>query len=318
MDEHQLFKHKIINTIQSWLLLIAMMITLGLLGWLLGGFEFALYAVLLVIIIYLFNYKVSPRLILKMYHTKKITRNQAPNLYKILTILTKRASLSNVPDLYYLPSNVMNAFTVGTEEDTVIALSDGILQRLSQKELTAILAHEISHIMNGDIKIMRFADFTNHLTNILSIIGQVLLLLNLPLYFLEMKTISWLLILILILAPIITNLLQLALSRTREYDADLEAAQLLGDPTMLATALAKMGNFQSKILNQVTLPGHYLPEPSLLRTHPSIKNRVERLLALRKYYHPEDSIWLELAPDKPSLTSLVLIKPRWYISGMRF
>ncbi|MBE9562788.1 MAG: M48 family metalloprotease [Proteobacteria bacterium] len=318
MDEYQLFKHKIINTIQSWLLVIAMMTTLGLLGWLLGGIMFALYAILLVIIIYLFNHKISPYLILKMYRTKQITYYQAPNLYRILEILAKRADLENIPKLYYLPSEVMNAFTVGTEEDAVIALSDGILHRLSQKEIAAILAHEISHIVNGDVKIMRFADFTNYLTNILSIVGQILLLVNLPLYLLRLETISWVLILILIFAPIITNLLQLALSRTREYDADLGAAQILGDPTILATALTKMGDYQTKILAQITLPGHYFPEPSLLRTHPSIENRVAKLLELRQYYNPEDSIWQELIPDKPSLTSLVIIKPSWHISGVRF
>ncbi|MDM8564473.1 zinc metalloprotease HtpX [Candidatus Halobeggiatoa sp. HSG11] len=318
MDEYQLFKHKIINTIQSWLLVIAMMITLSLLGWLLGGVMFALYAILLVIIIFLFNHKISPYLILKMYRTKKITHHQAPNLYKILTILSKRADLQKIPQLYYLPSDLMNAFTVGTEKDAVIALSDGILQRLSQKEIAAILAHEISHIVNGDVKIMRFADFTNHLTNILSIVGQILLLLNLPLYFLEVDTISWLLIFVLIFAPIVTNLLQLALSRTREYDADLGAAQILGDPTMLAAALTKMGNYQKKFLAKATMPGHYAPEPSLLRTHPSIKNRVKRLLELKKYYNAEDSIWQELVPDKLPLTSLVLIEPRWHMSGVRF
>ena len=318
MDKYQLFKHKIINTIQSWLLVITMMITLGLLGWLIGGVTFALYAILLVIIIYLFNYKVSPALILKMYRTKKIDYSQAPNLYKILFLLTKRANLPNIPKLYYLPSDMMNAFTVGTESNSVIALSDGLLRRLSQREIAAILAHEISHIVNGDVKIMRFADFTTHLTNILSIVGQILLFINLPLYFYGVGTISWLLIFVLIFAPIITSLLQLALSRTREYDADLGAAQLLGDPTILASALTKLGNYQNKILAQLALPGHHIPQPSLLRTHPLIKNRVARLLELRQYYQIEDSIWQQLPPDKPSLISLIPIQPRWHISGIKF
>ena len=318
MDKYQLLKHKIINTIQSWLLVIAMMITLGVLGWLLGGITFALYAILLVIVIYLFNYKVSPYLILKMYRTKKISYSQAPNLYKILFLLAKRADLANIPKLYYLPSDMMNAFTVGTEGNSVIALSDGLLRRLSQREIAAILAHEISHIVNGDVKIMRFADFTSYLTNILSIVGQILLIINLPLYFFATDTISWLLILGLILAPIITSLLQLALSRTREYNADLGATQLLGDPIILAVALTKLGSYQTKILTQLALPGHYIPEPSLLRTHPSIKNRVARLLELRQYYQTEEAIWQQLPPDQPSLISLIPIQPRWHINGIKF
>ncbi len=318
MDEYQLFKHKIINTVQSWLLVIAMMITLGLLGWLLGGITFAVYAILLVIIIYLFGHKISPYLILKMYRAKKITYYQAPNLHKALLLLTKLSNLPNIPKLYYVPSDMMNAFTVGTEKDAVIALSDGLLRRLSQQEITAILAHEVSHIVNGDIKLMRFADFTNHITNTLSIVGQILLFINLPLYLFGTDTISWLLIFILIFAPIVTSLLQLALSRTREYDADFGAAQLLGDPTILAVALTKLGSYQSKILAQLALPGHYSPEPSLLRTHPSIKNRVKRLLELRKYYNLKDSILKNLPPDKPSLISLVPIQPHWHISGVRF
>ncbi len=227
MDESQWFKHKLLNTIQSILLVVAMTITLGLLGWLIGGGLMAFYAIALVVFIYFFNPVLSPYLILKMYRTRQIMPYQAPNLYAVLQIIAKRAELPAVPKLFYLPSEVMNAFAVGTPENSAIALSDGLLRRLSLREIAAVLAHELSHVSHEDVHIMGFADITSRVTHFLSLIGKILLVLNLPLLlFFDIYLISWAAILILILAPIATDLLQMALSRTREYNADLGSAQL--------------------------------------------------------------------------------------------
>ncbi|MDM8560110.1 zinc metalloprotease HtpX [Candidatus Parabeggiatoa sp. HSG14] len=322
MDESQWLKHKLLNIIQSLLLVIAMTVILGLLGWLIGGGIMAFYAIALVVAIYLFNPIVSPHLILRMYRTQKITYSHAPNLHSILRTLAKRANLPKVPQLVYLPSDMMNAFAVGRPKNAVIALSDGLLRRLSLREISGVLAHEMSHIYHDDMRIMGFADITSRLTRFLSLIGYFLLLLNLPLLLFDLYIISWSAIFLLILAPIITDLLQLALSRTREYYADLGAAQLLGDPEALALALIKMERYQGHILEQIFWPRRYSPEPSLLRTHPPVKERVRRLLNLREPYRTKDMVWegLPLLADWPlsAFISYAPLQPRWHFSGIWF
>lgn len=323
MDESQLFKYKLRNTIQSILLILALMVMLGILGWLIGGGLFAFGAIMLVVALYFFNPALSPQLILKMYRTRQIMPYEAPNLHAILRVLAQRAELTTIPQLFYLPSDVMNAFAIGMPDNSVIALSDGLLRRLSQREITGVLAHEISHIAHEDIRIMSFADLTSRITNYLSFIGQILLLINLLLLLFSASLISWTAIFILIFAPIITDLLQLALSRNREYDADLSAAELLGDPEPLVSALLKMERYQSSLVEQIFWPGHRSPEPSLLRTHPPTQERVKRLLELkeRRLYYPQT--WKPISLHKNDIALSLLIgqtslRPRWYMSGIRF
>lgn len=133
MDKEQWLKHKLINTIQSMLLIVALTATLGILGWLIGGGVMAFFAIALAVAFYFFNPVFSPQLILKMFRTQAITPYQAPNLYAVLDRLAKRAGLPAVPRLFYLPSEVMNAFAVGSHDKAAIALSDGLLRRLSPR-----------------------------------------------------------------------------------------------------------------------------------------------------------------------------------------
>ena len=128
-------------------------------------------------------------------------------------------------------------------------------------------------------------------------------------------TVSWWLILVLIVAPHLGALLQLALSRTRELDADLDAAGLTGDPLGLAAALAKLEQQHARLWESLMLPGRRLPEPSLLRTHPPTEERIRRLLALAG---------AELAPPEPRPELILLpdhlrprhAAPRWRMSGL--
>jgi heat shock protein HtpX len=323
MDKELWLKQKRLNNIQSLLLIIALMIILGILGNIIAGKIMAFSAILFVILLYFLNPVISPHLVLKSYHTREIAPYQAPNLYAALEFLAKRADLVAIPKLVYLPSDRINAFAVGSPANAVIALSDGILRRLSLKELIAVLAHEVSHIAHEDVRIMGFADMMSRLTNFLSITGQFLLILKLLLLLLfNTYVISWTTIFILIFAPIITDLLQLALSRTREYNADLGAAALLGDPEILASALLKIDGYQGNLLEQIFLPGYRSPEPSLFRSHPPTKQRVKRLLALRKRYVSDERVWqrLPLGIDIP-LSLFMSRRPlpaRWHFDGIRF
>jgi Zn-dependent protease with chaperone function len=187
-----------------------------------------------------------------------------------------------VPILFYLPGQMMNAFTVGTREEAAIGVSDGLLRRLNGREISAVLAHEVSHIRHNDIRMMDFANLSNVIVQMLSVFGQFLLILNFPMLLIGQYTISWTAIGLLIFAPSISTMLQLALSRTREYNADLGAAELLGDSEALASALAKMDNYHIQLFRNILWPGYTRKAGStLFRTHPPTKERIRRLLEIR-------------------------------------
>ena len=154
-----------------------------------------------------------------------------------------------------------------------------------------MLAHELSHIRNNDLWMMGLADAVSRLTRMLSWMGQLLLLINLPMLILGGDTFPWLLVLLLIGAPSLSFLLQLALSRTREYEADLDAATLTGNPRGLANALAKMERLRGGWLERLFLSGRRPREPAVFRTHPDTADRVRRLLELEAGRRP-DRDWL--------------------------
>ena len=145
-----------------------------------------------------------------------------------------------------------------------------------------MLAHEISHIRNNDLAVMGLADVMTRFTQVLSYLALFLAIFNLPGLLLGDSDISLTALLLLYLAPTIGSLLQLGLSRTREYDADLEGAQLTGDPRGLASALDKLERYQGSFWEDLMfpVPGRRIPQPSLLRSHPPTEERVARLLAL--------------------------------------
>jgi heat shock protein HtpX len=280
MNTHILRRHKLTNWFQSLVLLTGMIWLLAMLGWSLGGMELMLWTIISGVLLLILGPKVSPRWILGMYGARPLTPYDAPQLYSLLGKLAQRARLPALPILYYVPSRIMNAFTVGTQTEAAIAITDGLLRQLTLRELASVLAHEISHIRNNDMWVMTLADLVSRITHAFSLVGQLLILVNLPLLLLNETTISWFAILLLIFAPTISALLQLALSRTREFDADLSAVDLTGDPHALASALIKLEQQQGGFLERLLIPGRHDPEPSLLRTHPGTEERIKRLLSL--------------------------------------
>jgi len=171
---------------------------------------------------------------------------------------------------------------MGTCNDAVIGLTDGLFRTLNIREITAVIAHEISHIANNDVRVMGIADFISRSTHFFSLIGQISLILNFPLLLFHQSTIPWGAILLLIFAPTISGLLQLALSRTREFEADLDAARITGDPEGLSSALQKLDIAQKSFLKRIFFPGLGEGDPSLLRTHPPTEERIRRLMELRE------------------------------------
>jgi heat shock protein HtpX len=172
------------------------------------------------------------------------------------------------------------AFTTGTRDGAVIAVSQGLLRALDNRELTAVMAHEISHLKNNDLWIMNISATFSQITSTLSAIGQIILIFNLPLAVLSEHHFPWIGILILIFAPTLAMLLQLALSRTREFDADLMAARLTGDSRGLASALFTIEQHQRGWLGRLPWMGHGSPYDTICRTHPPTRARIRRLMAV--------------------------------------
>jgi heat shock protein HtpX len=192
--------------------------------------------------------------------------------------------LSTLPTLYYYPARIMNAFAVGTSEKAAIAVSDALLRGLNWREVVAVLAHELSHIGFNDTRIMGFAQISNRITNILSLFGQLVLILSLPAVLMGGPSVNLVAVLLLIGAPMISLFMQMALSRTREYHADLGAARLTGDPEALASALLKMEQHNRHFVGRLPWPGYQrMPDADMLRSHPPTRERIRRLREINAY-----------------------------------
>lgn len=281
IDNVTWLQHAWQNRLQSLFLLAVMAGFLALLGWLLWGRDGVVILVSTGLAAMLLNSSISPRLVMLLYGASPVRPDQAPALWKALTRLSERAELPAVPQLYYVPSQMLNAFAVGTRKHAAIAVTDGLVRQLDMRELVGVVAHEISHVRNNDLWVMGLADMFSRTTSILSLIGQFLLFLNLPLILLSQVTVNWFAIFLLIFAPNLSALAQLALARTREFDADLNAARLTGDPDGLASALVKIERAQGGWLERIFMPNRRVPVPSLLRTHPETEERVRRLMELK-------------------------------------
>lgn len=272
--------HKLRNALHSLVLVVGMAALAAACAWVVWGWEGVLWAMAAVALAMVLSPSIPAGLVLSMYRARPIARAEFPEGYALLDELGRRAGLPAAPRLHYVPSPLANAFAVGSRRDPVIAISDGMLRSLTARELAGVLAHEISHVANNDLWIMTLADVLSRATAVLSNFGMILLALNLPLVLMGAAVVPWTLVLVLVLAPTVMSLLQLALSRAREYDADLDAARLSGDPEGLASALLKLERQQGRLWETILLPGRNVPDPSLLRTHPPTAERVRRLLDL--------------------------------------
>jgi heat shock protein HtpX len=315
MNQTRSRRHRLRNSLQTLLLMLALGGLCAWLAWFIGGTPLALFTAVFILFSYRLNPIASPQMAIRLFRGQPLTPAQAPELYGLLQQLAARAGLERLPLLFYLPSDVMNAFTTGTPKQAAIGLSDGLLRRMDRRELAAVLAHELMHIVNHDIRMMAFADLTSRVTGFFSLTGQILLLINLPLLLFTDTVLPWGPILLLLLAPTISALVQLALSRNREYEADRGAAEISGDPLALASALHKMEGPQQRLLEQILLPGPRIPEPSLLRTHPPTEERIRRLRHLAEGMPSIQH--LVIAPeDLQHLLSDRPLRPRWHRNGL--
>lgn len=308
-------RHSWLNRLQTVLLMLALLAICTLAGSLLFGEEGIWIALATGVFALIFEPAAAWRLTLSLYRARPIYPQEAPALWQILQVLAERAELPSPPTPYYIPSPLINAFAVGSRKQSAIALTDGLFKQLDSRELAGVLAHEMAHIANNDLRVMGLADAISRITALFAATGQLFLLLSLPLLlFGEISfQINWPGLLLLLFSPHLALLMQLGLSRIREYDADLNAAALTDDPLGLASALAHIEKVSGGWLS-ILLPGWGNPEPSWLRTHPPTAERIRRLQALSPS-RPQ-TLWQEPFAA-PGYGNRVIIRPaRWRIGGL--
>ena len=270
--------------IKTAMLMAAMTALFGLVGTMLAGFEGLLIAIILAIAMNLFAWYNSDKMVLRMYGAKKVPQEHP--LYEMVVNLSLNAQLP-MPKVYEIQSDQPNAFATGRNpKNAAVAATTGLLKRLNQNEIAAVMAHELAHIKNRDTTIMVVAA---------TFAGAISILANFAMFFggrrnNNMGFIG--LIAMMILAPLAASLIQMAISRGREYVADRVGAEICGNPLWLASALKSIQGFASKIDNNgaernpstahmfIINPLHAHAHDKLFSTHPSTANRVAALEAM--------------------------------------
>ena len=274
--------HRVRNALHSVLLVGGLGLLAGFSAWLIWGPMGVAVTLVVIGLVYAFGPRLPPEMMMRFFRARQLDERTGSQILHIVDVLSDRAELPAAPRVYVIPSMTLNAFASGTPQNAVIGVTEGMLRRLGINELAGVLAHEISHIRNNDLAVMGLADVLTRLTQMLAYLAVILALVNLPAFLLGEAEFPLFALALLYLAPTASSLIQLALSRTREYDADLEAASLTGDPASLASALEKLERYQGRFWEDMRLPvpGRRIPQPSLLRSHPRTEDRIARLREL--------------------------------------
>jgi heat shock protein HtpX len=277
------------STMRAGLLLAAMTGLFLAVGYLIGAEQGMVIAFFVALAMNAFAYWNSDKMVLSMYGAKPVDRNSAPRFYNLVEGLAQRAGLP-MPRVYIIENPQPNAFATGRNpEHAAVAATTGLLDLLDERELAGVMAHELAHVKNRDTLIM---------TITATLAGAIGMLANFAFFFSgrggnrnnPLGPIGG--ILVMILAPLAAMLVQLAISRTREYGADAGGAAISGDPMALASALAKLEHGARRVPNQAAeanpATAHlFIVNPlsgaradSLFATHPAMANRIARLQQL--------------------------------------
>lgn len=282
------------NALHSAALVAGMGLIMGVCAYILWDGRGVLWTFAGVLALLFIGPRIAPEMVMRAFKARPLPPHRAPILLELVKTLAERAGLPAIPRLYIIPSHTLNAFAVGQPEASSLAVTEGMLEALDIEELAGVFAHEISHVRNNDLWIMGLADIMSRLTHLMAYLAVILTLLNLPLAILGQEHAPWIVVLLLYSAPALSSLLQLALSRTREYDADVEGARLTGNPRALASALAKLDMKQRQYLDHMLPIGkNGLSQPSVLRSHPDTEERIRRLLELEGQMRGTDGYSVE-------------------------
>jgi heat shock protein HtpX len=279
------------NRVKTVLLLAALTAFLILMGRVLGGRQGMYIAFGLAVAMNFFSYWFSDKMVLKMYRAQEVSPEEAPQLHQIVEELAREAGIPK-PRVYIIPDDSPNAFATGRNpEHAVVAATQGILRLLTPTELKGVLAHEIGHVQHRDILISTIAATLAGAIMILASMAKWGAILGLGRDDEEGPGIVGILIMS-IIAPIAAMLIQLAVSRSREYLADEAGAHLSHNPESLARALEKLSlGVERAPMDASPATAHmFIVNPltgrslmNLFSTHPPIEERVARLRAMRSY-----------------------------------
>jgi len=277
------------NTFKTAFLLTALTLLLMMIGRAFGGQNGMMIALAVAVVMNFVSYFFSDKIALSMYRAKPVTREELPRAYQIVERLTQKIGLP-MPKIYVIPTESPNAFATGRNpQHASVAVTHGILGLLTDEELEGVLAHELGHVNNRDILISSVAA---------TIAGAITMLASMG---------RWAMIfggmeggdrdrrggggglaalLMLIVAPIAASLIQLAVSRSREYQADATGAHFTGNPYALASALQKLDAYSRRVpmMASPSTAHLFIIQPllgmnfaNLFSTHPPIAKRIERL-----------------------------------------
>jgi len=276
------------NLLKTAVLMAAITALFMAIGAFIGGRAGMMIALLLAVGMNFFSYWFSDKLVLKMYNAQEVDETSAPQFYRMVQELAQRAQLP-MPRVYLINEDAPNAFATGRNpEHAAVAATTGILRALSDRELRGVMAHELAHVRHRDILISTVSA---------TMAGAISMLANFAMFFggrdsegRSHNPIAGLLVML--LAPLAASLIQMAISRAREFEADRGGAEISGDPQALASALQKIHRYaqgmpmeaaerhpetaQMMIMNPLSAGGLR----GLFSTHPSTEERVERLLAM--------------------------------------
>ena len=276
------------SQIKTVLLLALLSAIIIMLGGLMGGRTGVIFAFGLALIMNVGSYWYSDKIVLSMYRARELAPEEAPYLHKIVEELSRNAGIPK-PRICVVPEEAPNAFATGRNpENAVVAVTDGIMRLLSPEELRGVLAHEIGHIVNRDILIQPIAGVMGSAIVTLANIFQFTAIFGGNRDEEGGGTNPIAAIALALLAPMAAGLIQMAISRSREYLADDTGAALCGQPLALAGALNKLGMASGQIPMQEGNPSTeqmFIVTPmyahggmaSLFSTHPPLEERIRRL-----------------------------------------
>jgi heat shock protein HtpX len=281
------------NMFKTFILLAGLTVLLLLIGQALGGRQGLYFALFMALIINFIGYWFSDKIALAMSGAQEVSINEAPDLHQMVEKLAVQAGVPK-PRVYIIPQDTPNAFATGRNpEHAAVAVTQGILRILKPEELEGVLAHELAHVRNRDILISSVAAVIAGAISYLATMAQWGAFLGMGRSDDDEgggggNMIS--VLLMAIVAPIAAMLIQMAISRSREYAADATGAKIVGAGRPLANALVKLEEYNKQIPMQVN-PAQaqmYIVNPlsaggftRLFSTHPPIQERVARLMAMR-------------------------------------
>jgi heat shock protein HtpX len=276
-----------VNGFKTLVLLSALTALLMALGFTFGGAQGAIIAFVVALGMNLFSYWNSDKIVLRMHDAREVDAASAPDFYNMVADLARRAALP-MPKVYIIDSPHPNAFATGRNpENAAVAATTGLLNMLTRDEVAGVMAHELGHVKNRDTLIM---------TMVATVAGAISMLANFGMFFRseDNRGNALATILAVIVAPIAAMIVQMAISRTREYGADRAGAEISGNPQALASALAKISRGAEMIPNPVAerlpstaqlyiVPAHV---SELFSTHPATEKRIAALQDMAGDFRP--------------------------------